>query len=92
MSFKSLFVSIPLFWRCATALPAGPGSWQNGSSFVHPSEDGFAASAAYNLIDTYDASNWVSKFDVQDIADPTRMLVRSRFIAPHTNMCNRWIC
>ncbi|CAG5179092.1 uncharacterized protein ALTATR162_LOCUS9029 [Alternaria atra] len=75
MSLKSLFVSVPFLWRCATALPAGPGSWPNGTSFVHSSSNDVHASAAYNLIDTYDSSNWVSKFDVQDIADPTHGFV-----------------
>jgi hypothetical protein len=73
MSLKTFFVSITLLWRCATALPAGPGSWPNGTSFVHPTPEVHTA-AAYNLIDTYDSSNWLSKFDVQDISDPTRML------------------
>jgi len=72
MSLKSLLLSLPILWRGATALPAGPGFWANGSSYVYSSDD-IHASAAYNLIDTYDASNWVNKFDVQDIGDPTRM-------------------
>lgn len=72
MSLKSLFVSAPLLWRGVTALPAGPGSWTHGNSTIVSSSD-FSAAAAYNLIDTYDASNWASKFNFEDIADPTRM-------------------
>jgi hypothetical protein len=73
MSLKTIAVSLPLLWRSATAFPAGPGFFPNGST---PSAMGeVSISAAYSLIDSYDASNWVSKFDVQDIADPTRMLL-----------------
>ncbi|KAL6712675.1 hypothetical protein ACN47E_000552 [Coniothyrium glycines] len=75
MSFKLVFASLPLLWTCAFALPAGPGSWENStSSEVHSSPEIHTA-AAYNLIDTYDSSNWLSKFDVQDIADPTHGFV-----------------
>ena len=31
----------------------------------------FALAQAYNLIDTYDASNWLSSFTVENIGDPT---------------------
>lgn len=66
MSLKTYFASIPLLWSCATALPAGPGFWPNGTSSqtfdVH-------TSAAYSLIDTYDGSNWLSKFNVQAVSD-----------------------
>jgi hypothetical protein len=66
MSFKAIVVSLPVLWRCTTALPAGPGVWPNGTS---PSaSDLFHTSAAYSLIDTYDASNWLSKFNVQDVS------------------------
>ncbi|EUC38853.1 glycoside hydrolase family 16 protein [Bipolaris zeicola 26-R-13] len=74
MSLKSLFVSAPLLWRGVTALPAGPGSWTHGNSTIVSSSD-FSAAAAYNLIDTYDASNWASKFNFEDIADPTHGFV-----------------
>ena len=74
MSLKSLLVSIPFLWRGATALPAGPGSWTHGNSTIIPAaSDDFNIEAAYNLIDTYDASNWASKFNFENIADPTRM-------------------
>jgi hypothetical protein len=86
MSLKSLLISLPILWRGATALPAGPGSWPNGTSYVYSSPDGVHASAAYNLIDTYDASNWVNKFDVQDIADPTRMCTDYTSILLKSNM------
>jgi len=71
MSFKSITVSLPLLWRCATALPAGPGFFPNGSTPSATSE--IHSSSIYGLIDNYDAGNWLSKFDVQDISDPTRM-------------------
>jgi hypothetical protein len=66
MSLKTIAVSLSFLWRCTTAFPAGPGVWLNGTS---PSASGFQRSAAYSLIDTYDASNWLSKFDVQDVSD-----------------------
>jgi hypothetical protein len=66
MSFKSLLSSLPILWHCATAFPAGPGVWPNGSSPVPPTSD-VQIESIYNLIDTYDASNWVNKFDVQDV-------------------------
>jgi hypothetical protein len=66
MSFKTFAVSLSLLWRCTTALPAGPSVWLNDST---PFASGdFHISAAYNLIDTYDASNWLDKFDVQDVS------------------------
>jgi hypothetical protein len=66
MSLMSFVVSCSLLWRCTTAFPAGPGAWPNGSS---PSAtDGLHASA-FGLIDTYDASNWLSKFWVEDVSD-----------------------
>jgi hypothetical protein len=67
MSFKSLITSLPFLWNCASALPAGPGFWENGTSSPVHSSSGVHTSAAYNLIDTYDTSNWLSKFDVQDV-------------------------
>ena len=70
MSFRTRFFSIPLLWRCTTALPA-LGSWPNGTSSARPTYDIHTA-AAYSLIDTYDSSNWLNRFDVQDISDPTR--------------------
>jgi hypothetical protein len=71
MSLKAIAVSLPLLWRSATALPAGPGFFPNGS--VPSSTSDVHVSSVYSLIDSYDASNWISKFDVQDISDPTRM-------------------
>jgi hypothetical protein len=75
MSLKSLLVSAPFLWRSVTALPAGPGSWTHGNSTVVSSSasDNIRVAAAYNLIDTYDASNWANKFYFEDIPDPTRM-------------------
>lgn len=66
MSFKSLLSSLPLLWHCATALPAGPGYWANGTSPL-PSTSDVHIDSIYSLIDTYDASNWVDKFYVQDV-------------------------
>ncbi|KAF2192567.1 glycoside hydrolase family 16 protein [Zopfia rhizophila CBS 207.26] len=59
MSLKSIIASTSLFLAGAKALPS------NVSDFA----------AAYSLIDTYDASNWLNKFDVQAIADPTHGFV-----------------
>jgi len=72
MSVKAMFMTLPLLWRCATALPAGPGFWANDTPSYTPD---FQASAAYSLIETYDASNWISKFNVQAIPDPTHGFV-----------------
>lgn len=67
MSFKALFTSLPLLWTCTTALPApaGPGYWANGT-ITHTSE--VHASSVYSLVETYDASNWISKFNVQAVS------------------------
>ncbi|KAF1945093.1 mixed-linked glucanase precursor [Clathrospora elynae] len=76
MSLKALVVSFPLFWGFTTAfrLAAGPGSWLKGPSFIFSSFN-FHISTEYHLIDTYDASNWMAKFDVQNISDPTHGFV-----------------
>jgi len=68
MSVKAMFMTLPLLWRCATALPAGPGFWANDTPSYTPD---FQASAAYSLIETYDASNWISKFNVQAVSAST---------------------
>lgn len=65
MSFKAIAISLSLLWRSSVALPAGPGFWPNGTSPITTSD--VHASAAYSLIDTYDASNWLSKFNVQAV-------------------------
>jgi hypothetical protein len=65
MSLPSFFTYLPLFWLCVTAVPAGPGWWPNGT---HPIDDDFHT-AAYGLIETYDGTNWLNKFDVQDVGD-----------------------
>ena len=65
MSLKTVILSISFLWRCTTAFPAGPGFWPNGTSV---STSGVHTSAAYSLIDTYDASNWLSKFNVQNVS------------------------
>jgi hypothetical protein len=66
MSLKSFIPVLSVLWRCATAVPAGPGFWPNGTS--SPTDDVHIA-AAYSLIDTYDASNWLRKFNVEDVSD-----------------------
>jgi hypothetical protein len=68
MSLKTVAVSLSFLWRCTTALPAGPGVWPN-STITSTSTSDVHISSAYNLIDTYDASNWLSKFDVQAVSD-----------------------
>ncbi|KAF2132329.1 glycoside hydrolase family 16 protein [Dothidotthia symphoricarpi CBS 119687] len=72
MRSKTVVVSLTLLVHYITALPAGPGYWPNGT--YSPTSD-FQTAAAYSLIDTYDASNWLNKFDVQAIADPTHGFV-----------------
>ena len=69
MSFSALIVSLPLLWNCALAIPlaAGPGYFPGNVS--SPVNDVHTAAAAYSLIETYDASNWLSKFDVQAVRD-----------------------
>jgi hypothetical protein len=85
MSLAKSIAALPFLWLCATAIPAGPGYWPNGTS----SEivEGDFNAAAYGLIDNYDGTNWLNMFDVQavsksfdqkksanirQIADPTR--------------------
>jgi hypothetical protein len=76
MSLKTLAVSLPLLWGGATALPAGPGFWPDGPSpSASPPNNTFHTSSAYNLIDTYDASNWLSKFNVQDVSYLTHVKI-----------------
>ncbi|KAH7402537.1 endo-1,3(4)-beta-glucanase-like protein [Pyrenochaeta sp. MPI-SDFR-AT-0127] len=72
MSFRTIILCLPFLWRSSKAHPAGPGFWPNGTS---SSTSDVYTSAAYALIDTYDASNWISKFDVQAIPDPTHGFV-----------------
>lgn len=64
MSFRAFIVSLPLLWKYTTAFPAGPGYFPNNQS--SPVNDVHVA--AYGLIDSYDASNWLSKFDVQAVS------------------------
>ena len=58
--------AFPLIWQCATAIPAGPGWWPNGTS-SDVVEDDFSV-AAYGLIDTYDGTNWLDKFYVEAVS------------------------
>ncbi|KAL5119538.1 hypothetical protein ACEQ8H_002603 [Pleosporales sp. CAS-2024a] len=73
MSLRAFAVSLPLLWRSATALPAGPGFYPNSS--VTSTSGQIHTASVYGLIDSYDSSNWLSKFDVQDISDPTHGFV-----------------
>jgi hypothetical protein len=82
MSFKSFITSLPLLWSSVRAFPAGPGFPNNRSSVVND----VSIQAAYSLIDTYDASNWLSKFDVQAIADPTRMWFEHQTMSEHAGL------
>lgn len=82
MSFKAIAVSLPLLWRYTAALPAGSG-FTNGS-FPFSISD-IHARSTYNLIDRYDSSNWMSKFDVQAISDPTRMILLHVTVGSSTN-------
>ena len=66
MSLKSLIAALPLLFDYATAIPAGPKAPNNETSPV----DFYVNAAALSLIDTYDASNWLSKFDVQNVRFP----------------------
>lgn len=92
MSLFKSFAPLPLLWLCVTAIPAGPGYWPNGTS--SDIVGGEFNAAAYGLIDNYDGTNWLSKFDVQavsdriprltptdtkQIADPTRAFLLIRF-------------
>jgi hypothetical protein len=64
-----LFVSLALYYRTS--------SWPNGTSTSTSTSD-VHISAAYNLIDTYDASNWLNKFNVQAVSDlPLRYILSS---------------
>jgi hypothetical protein len=82
MSLPTFITYLPLLWFCATASPAGG----NGAASQHviagsdwspnnryPYQDDFS-SAAYKLIDTYDGTNWLSKFDVQAVSHPSQVL------------------
>jgi hypothetical protein len=67
MSFKAIVAFFPTLWQCTTAFPAGPGFFPNGTSPLVTTSD-VHISSTYNLIDQYDASNWLSKFDVQNVS------------------------
>ena len=58
--------AFPLLWLCATAIPAGPGWWPNGTS--SDTVEGDFSVAAYGLIDTYDGTNWLEKFYVEAVS------------------------
>jgi hypothetical protein len=66
MSLTRSVAVLPLLWLCTTAVPAGPGWWPNGTS--SDIFEGDFNAAAYGLIDTYDGTNWLSKFDVQAVS------------------------
>lgn len=70
MSFRSFIVSFPFLWSCATGRPA----YSNGPKFpdnvTSPVDEFHVDAAALSLIDTYDSSNWLSKFDVQAVRIP----------------------
>lgn len=68
MSLKSFIASLPLLWNCATAHPAFSNGPKFPNNVTSPVEDVHANAAAYSLIDSYDSSNWLSKFDVQAVS------------------------
>lgn len=72
MYSRSFFAALPFLWSCATAAPApaGPKAPFNETSPV----DFHLEAAALTLLDTYDASNWLSKFDVQAVRTTTPTL------------------
>ncbi|KAH7127083.1 endo-1,3(4)-beta-glucanase-like protein [Dendryphion nanum] len=74
MSYKTFIASLPFLWNSVTAFPAGPGYFPPNTSPEPPSNKTVFASA-FGLTETYDASNWLSKFDVQAIPDPTHGFV-----------------
>jgi len=66
MSLIQSIAAVSLFWLHATAIPAGPGWWPNGTSSDIVDSD--FSSAAYGLIDSYDGSNWLNMFNVQAVS------------------------
>ena len=66
MSLARSIAALPFFWLCATAIPAGPGYWPNGTLSEIVGGDFHAA--AYGLIDNYDGTNWLNMFDVQAVS------------------------
>lgn len=67
MSFKAILATLPALWQCTTAFPAGPGFFPNGTSPLVETSD-VHISSAYYLVDQYDASNWIDKFNVQNVS------------------------
>ncbi|KAF2000239.1 glycoside hydrolase family 16 protein [Amniculicola lignicola CBS 123094] len=75
MYFRALFVSLPLLWTGVAAFPAGQGPL-TGNATIYPRDDHRSIDRrAITLIETYDKSNWLSKFNVLNIADPTHGFV-----------------
>jgi hypothetical protein len=72
MSFKSYIVTFPLLWVSVTAAPrpapAGPGYFPPGEPYVPGINGSEMHAKAYGLIESYDTSNWLSKFDVQAVS------------------------
>lgn len=65
MTRVAITVYLSLLWRCANALPTGPEALLNITS---RSIDEVETLATYSLIDSYDASNWLSRFDLHDVS------------------------
>lgn len=64
-----LLVLLPLLWHSVSATPAGPGVFPAGyQSPAVNSSDGEMSVEGYGLIEQYDSSNWLSKFDVQAVS------------------------
>ena len=75
MSIKSIALTLTFLWDCVTALPAHstPATqfWEKDTTDVSFVNGSVLHAAAYSLVDTYDASNWLSKFDVQAVSQKT---------------------
>jgi hypothetical protein len=65
MASKARLASLSLFAAGALALPAA----STGNATVR-----YQKFAQASLVDSYDASNWLDKFDVQNVSDHFKFL------------------
>jgi hypothetical protein len=68
MSSRFFIASLPLLWSCVTAVPAGPGYFPPNEKALPPVNGSDFSIKAFGLMETYDTSNWLSKFDVQAVS------------------------
>lgn len=68
MFLKSFIVPLSSLWLGVTAIPAGPGYYGPNMTKLPPVDGDTVFAQAFGLIETYDASNWLSKFDVQAVS------------------------